>query len=71
MKKMLIAGALAATSAFAQTGEYGRAMHMDGMMGGSGFYTFHMVLGTLLYVGLVVLVWLWVAKLWRELRKRK
>ena len=39
-----------------------------GMMG--GFWGFGMVLWTLLLAGLVALVWLWVAKAWKNLDKK-
>lgn len=72
MKKLAIlgAGALAAVSAFAQiTGDWGKAMHMGGMSGGT---TFSMIIGVVFSIGLTLLVWLWVFKLWRELgHKRK
>jgi len=69
MKSIILASILAATAVAAQlTGDWGRATSAGGMMGGS---TFHMILGTLLFVGLVLLVWLWVFKLWKEVRKSK
>ncbi|MBI4450706.1 hypothetical protein HY642_01910 [Candidatus Woesearchaeota archaeon] len=40
-----------------------------GMMGGFGFGVYA-VLGWLLAIGLVVLVWLWVWKLWKDVHKR-
>ena len=69
MKKMLIAAALAATTVLAQTGDFGRAVQMDGTM--MGATTFHTVLGTLFFTGLVLLVWLWVFKLWKEVKRMK
>ena len=39
-----------------------------GMMGSSSFGGF---LGILLYIGLAILVWLWVIKLWKELMKKR
>lgn len=69
MKKILIAGLLSAGSAMAQmTGDYGRATSMGGMMGGS---TFGGILMTLFWIGLLLLVWLWVVKLWKEVRHMK
>jgi len=68
MKSAILASILAATAVAAQmTGDWGRATSMGGMGGGS---TFHMILGTLLFVGLTLLVWLWVFKLWKEVRKK-
>jgi hypothetical protein len=69
MNKLLIAGSLAATTALAQiTGDWGRATHMSSMMGGS---TFGSLVFTLFWIGLVILVWLWVVKLWKEVRRMK
>lgn len=70
MKSAILASILAATAVIAQpTGDWmGRAGMMDGYTGGS---TFHMILGTLFFVGLVLLVWLWVFKLWKEVRRSK
>ena len=43
-----------------------------GMMDGYGYYGFTGLLFSLLLIGLVILVYLWVAKLWREVfRKAK
>ncbi len=70
MKKMMIAGLLALPMAFAQlTGDYGRAMSM-GMYGGAGT-TAHAILWTLFSIGLTIAVWLWVIKLWKEVRRMK
>ena len=46
-----------------------------GMMGGygtygAGFGWFWMVLSTALLVGLVVLVFMWIMKLWKQMEKR-
>jgi hypothetical protein len=41
------------------------------MMGWSGMWTFTSVLWTIILVGLVILVWLWVIKLWRDVFGRK
>jgi len=69
MNKILIASSLAATTALAQlTGDWGRATSMGGMMGGTAFGG---VLMLLFWVGLVLLVWLWVFKLWKEVRRMK
>ena len=69
---ILISSVLAVTLAAAQvTGDWGRtgrAGMMDGMYGGTAF---HGILWIALVVGLVVLVWLWVIKLWKEIRKMK
>ena len=67
--QLLTAGVLATTAVVAQdiSGEFGRQM-MYGQMGGGGF--FWMLIGTALFLGLTVLVWLWVVKLWRELRQK-
>lgn len=67
---MIIAGLLAIPAVFAQiTGEYGRATSM-GMYGGAGA-TAHAVLWTLFAIGITLAVWLWVIKLWKEVRKMK
>ncbi len=72
MNKILIAGVLATTSVFAQlTGDWGRtgrAGMMDGMYGGTGL---HMILWTIFSIGLILLVWLWVFKLWKEIKRMK
>jgi len=68
MKKsaILFSSILAATTVLAQldiTGEFGKRM---GGAGGGGF------LFGAFAIGVTVLVWLWVIKLWRELgRKRR
>ncbi len=68
MNKILIASSLAATTAFAQlTGDWGRATHM-GMMGGTAFGG---IIFTLFWIGLLLLVWLWVVKMWKEVRRMK
>lgn len=41
-----------------------------GMMGSSGWWTFSYVLYVLLLLGLVVLVFLWIIKLWKSLNER-
>jgi len=71
--KTLLAGILAATAVVAQmTGEFGRATSTGGMMGGMmGGTAFGGVLFTIFWVGLVLLVWLWVVKLWKEVRRMK
>ena len=69
MKSAILASILAATAVAAQmTGEFGRATQMgSGMMGGG----FGGILFTIFWVGLVLLVWLWVFKLFKEVRKMK
>lgn len=68
MKKMIIAGLLAIPAVFAQiTGDYGRAM---GMYGGTGA-TAHAILWILFAIGVTLAVWLWVIKLWKEVRRMK
>jgi hypothetical protein len=67
--KTLLAGILAAATVAAQpTGDWGRAAMMDGSYGGSPVHT---ILFTALSIGLVLLVWLWVFKLWKEVRRMK
>ena len=69
MNKILIAGILAEASVTAQlTGDWGRATSMGGMMGGTAFGGIVM---TLFWIGLLLLVWLWVVKLWKEVRRMK
>ncbi len=69
MKSAILAGILAATAVAAQTGDFGRATMMDGgMMGGMAFGG---ILFTIFWIGLVLLVWLWVVKLWKEVRRMK
>jgi hypothetical protein len=41
------------------------------MMGGYGMWGFGSILWTIVLVGLVILVWLWVVKLWKEVFGRK
>ena len=68
-KTLLITSILAATSAAAQlTGDhmFGRAGMMDG--GGSSAFS---ILSVILYVGLILMVWLWAFKLWKEIRRMK
>ena len=72
MKKVL-ASILAAASVSAQlTGDHlmgGRASSMgSGMMGGTPFGG---ILMTLFWIGLVLFVWLWSFKLWKEIRRMK
>lgn len=68
--KIALAGILAAASVVAQpTGEFGRAYHTS-MMGGT-MYGVGSVLMTALWVGVTLLVWLWVVKLWKEVRQMK
>lgn len=43
----------------------------QGMMGGSMGGGFGGILGAIFFIGLTILVWLWVVKLWRELSKKK
>jgi hypothetical protein len=70
MRKIL-AGLLAISSAAAQpTGDWGRAAMMDNGMGGYGSPV-HTILWTAFSIGLVLLVWLWVFKLWKEVRRMK
>lgn len=70
MKKMIIAGLLALPMAFAQiTGEYGRAMSMG--MYSSTEMTFARIIWCLFGIGITLAVWLWVIKLWKEVRKMK
>jgi uncharacterized membrane protein len=71
MKTTLLAGILAAVSAAAQpTGDWGRAYSTGGMMGGT-MYGVGGILMAIFWVGLTLLVWLWVVKLWRELKHKK
>ena len=69
---ILLASIIATVSAFAQlTGDWGRtgrAGMMDGMYGGS---IFGHLLFAIFAIGLTLLVWLWVVKLWREVRRMK
>ena len=61
----LLSGLLAATTVFAQaTGEYHRYMAR------SSFSFWEFIYGALL-IGLTLLVWLYVAKVIRDLRKKK
>jgi len=70
MKSILLAGILAAVSVAAQpTGDWGRVYHSS-MMGGA-MYGVGSVLMTALWVGVTLLVWLWVVKLWKEVRHMK
>ena len=70
--KTLLAGILTVGSVAAQpTGDWGRAAMMDGGMGGYGGSPVHTILFTALSIGLVLLVWLWVFKLWKEVRRMK
>lgn len=41
------------------------------MMGFGGFSTLYHLLITLLLLGLVILVYLWIVKLWREIRRKR
>ncbi len=70
--KALLAAILAAASVVAQpTGDWGRAGRagmMDGMYGGSAL---HGILWLIFSIGLILLVWLWVIKLWKEVRRMK
>jgi len=64
MKKIIILSSLAATAVSAQmTGDFGRQMVNKGL-------SFNSVLSYALIIGLTLLVWLWVAKLWKELSKK-
>ena len=65
-----IMSVLAATAVNAQGlgGDFGRPM-MDGRMEG-GSVLAHL-LGGIFFLGLTILVWLWVVKLWREVRQKK
>ncbi len=69
---ILLASVIAAVSASAQlTGDWGRvgrAGMMDGMYGGS---VFGRILFGIFAIGVTLLVWLWVAKLWKEVRRMK
>jgi len=67
MKKILLAGLLAVSSALAQTGEYGRAMYTEMSKG----YTFHGIMICILMVGITVAVWLYAYKLFKEIKKMK
>ena len=55
--------------------QLGETMVYDGFCGMTGGYAgfgwFWMVLSTALLVGLVVLVFLWIMKLWKQMEKRK
>ncbi len=49
---------------------------MDGMMGcpllgGYGMWTFNSILLTLALVGIVAIIWLWVVKMYKDVRKKK
>jgi len=69
MKSAILATILAATTVAAQlTGDWGRATSTGGMMGGSAFGG---ILMMVFWIGLILLVWLWVFKLWKELRHKK
>ena len=63
---LLLSGILAASTVTADmiTGDWGYRT----MNGGSMFW---MVLKFAFFIGLLLLVWLWVIKLWREVFKRK
>ncbi len=64
-----ISSILATVAVSAQTGDFGRAAYMgDGMMGGT---TAGNIISTLLWVGVTLLVWLWVFKLWKDLSKKR
>ncbi|PIN74647.1 hypothetical protein COV18_07185 [Candidatus Woesearchaeota archaeon CG10_big_fil_rev_8_21_14_0_10_37_12] len=64
---ILVLLSIASTSVFAQlTGEYGRQMMTGGR--GTGFFG---IVGGLLLLGVTVLVWLWVVKLWKQIQHRK
>ncbi len=68
MNKILLASLLAVATASAQlTGDYGRAGMMGSYSGGTG-YT---LLAGILWLGIILLVWLWVIKLWKEVRRMK
>ncbi len=69
MKKILLASLLAAGSALAQTGEYGRAMGTEMMQKPYG--GFQHILLTALMVGITVAVWLYAYKLFKEVRHMK
>lgn len=65
MKKLTfgLMAILGATTVAAQvTGDWGRKMYSGG--------GFESILGWALYIGLVLLVWLWVVKLWKEVNKK-
>lgn len=56
--------------------QFGETMAYDGfcgMMGGygAGFGWLYMLLYTLLLVGLVVLVFMWIMKLWKQMEKNE
>ena len=62
---------------FGKDKNYGGMMNMMwgnsfgyGMMDGYGYYAFFNFLAVILAIGLVILVYLWIFKLWRELSKR-
>jgi len=64
---IILSTILASVAVTAQmTGDIGRRM----MYGGGGT-NFAGVMTWIFFVGLTLLVWLWVFKLWREMRKRK
>ncbi len=67
MKKILIAGLLAAGSVLAQTGDWGRAVGTE-MGKTSGF---HGILMCILLVGVTIAVWLYAYKLFKEVRHMK
>lgn len=63
--RWITAGVLATTPVLAQiTGD----MHRKA---GYSYYGVMDILYIVFFVGLTVLVWLWVAKLWRELRHKR
>jgi len=69
MKKILLSAILATAPVAAQlTGDWGKATQMRGMMGGGGVWG---LIGGALFIGLTVLVWLYVIKTWKELHRRK
>ena len=79
MKKLLFATLVGATSVAAQiTGDMGRGMYGKagkaagtGMMSKGGlFFSFNHVLMMALFLGLTILVWQWVFKTWRDLKKK-
>ncbi|HLC33037.1 MAG TPA: hypothetical protein VJJ82_04375 [Candidatus Nanoarchaeia archaeon] len=65
--KILLATLLSAGTALAQsTGGWG--MMGSGMMGWSPFTGIWI---TLFWIGLVIVIWLWIVKLWKEVRRMK
>ncbi len=69
---LLITTLVAATSVAAQTGDWmaGRAGMMYSSMYGGGSIVY-LILRTILLIGLILLVWLWAFKLWKDIKRMK